>query len=529
MVWEKGAPYKAESKKIVWDVAPYLKGRGLDVGAGTFKVLPHVISVDNCVDTSLFGIPISPDVKVKTADDLGMFASQSMDFLYSSHLLEHMQDPEKTLKEWWRVIKPRGCLVLYLPHEDLYPKVGEEGANSDHKHNLNEDKVKRWMYNVGFWDLEVCEKRDQDDEYSFLMIFRKLDRVNRREKYPDSYLDPKPEKTACVVRYGAYGDLMMASSVWAGLKKQGYHVTVFASPPGSDVITEDPNIDNLVLFDVDQVPNANLGDFWNVQKKKFDKFVNLCESVEATFLALPTRIQHTWPPALRHKLMNVNYLQFHHEMAGVPHEPNIKFFPSIEEKRWAADVRHKMHAELVVMWSLAGSSVHKTWSGLDNIIASIMLMFPKVHVVLVGGADCQVLEAGWEKEPRVHKMSGKWKMRQTMAFMDQCDLIIGPETGVLNAASCMDVSKICILSHSSYENLTRDWKNTIAIASEKTTCPGRGDNEAPACHQLHYGWANCKKDPDTGTAQCQADITSQEVWNHVDWCLQALSAQKKVA
>src|SRR5574342_364502 len=227
------------------------------------------------------------------------------------------------------------------------------------------------MLKIGFWDLEVCEKRNQDDEYSFLMIFRKLDRASRREKYPNTYLIPKPEKTACVVRYGAFGDLMMASSVWAGLKKQGYHVTVFASPPGSDVITEDPNIDKLVLFDVDQVPNANLGDFWAVQRKKFDKFVNLCESVEATFLALPNRIQHTWPAALRHQLMNTNYLQFHHEIAGIPHDPQIRFFPTIEEKRWAEDTRRKMRADLVVMWSLAGSSVHKTWSGLDNIIASI--------------------------------------------------------------------------------------------------------------------------------------------------------------
>jgi len=528
MVWDIKAPYKAESKKIVWDVAPYLKGRGLDVGAGDFKVLPHAISVDN-MNHAQFGFSVRPDVLVKSADDLSVFASQSMDFVYSSHLLEHMEDPEKALKEWWRVVKTKGRMILYLPHEDLYPKMGEEGANPDHKHNLNEDMVKRWMYKIGFWDLEVCEQRNEDDEYSFLMVFRKLERANRRSEYPDSYLDPKPEKTALVVRYGAYGDLMMASSVWTGLKKQGYHVTVFASPPGSDVITEDPNIDKLVLFDVDQVPNANLGDFWGVQKKKFDKFVNLCESVEGTFLALSNRAQHQWSPILRHKMMNGNYLQFQHELGGVPHDPQIKFFATVEEKRWAEETRHKMKADLVIMWSLAGSSVHKTWSGLDNIIASIMIEFPSAHVVLVGGHDCQILEAGWENEPRVHKMSGVWKMRQTLAFLEQCDLIIGPETGVLNAASCMDVSKVCFLSHSSYENLTRDWKNVIAIASEKTSCPGRGENEAPACHQLHYGWAHCKKDEKTGTAQCQADISVEEVWNHVDWCLQALSAQKKVA
>ena len=47
MVWRAEDPYIAESKKIVWEVAPYLRGRGLDIGAGDFKVLPHAISVDN--------------------------------------------------------------------------------------------------------------------------------------------------------------------------------------------------------------------------------------------------------------------------------------------------------------------------------------------------------------------------------------------------------------------------------------------------------------------------------------------------
>ena len=133
MVWDINAPYKAESKKIVWDVAPYLRGRGVDIGAGDFKVLPHVISVDN-MHHAQFGFNVRPDVMVKSADKLlDVFAWESMDFVYSSHLLEHMEDPEKALKEWWGLVKQGGCMILYLPHEDLYPKVGEEGANPDHK------------------------------------------------------------------------------------------------------------------------------------------------------------------------------------------------------------------------------------------------------------------------------------------------------------------------------------------------------------------------------------------------------------
>jgi ADP-heptose:LPS heptosyltransferase len=184
----------------------------------------------------------------------------------------------------------------------------------------------------------------------------------------------------------------------------------------------------------------------------------------------------------------------------------------------------------VVMWSLAGSSVHKTWAGLDNILASIMVTYEDAHVVLVGGPECVILESGWENEPRIHKTSGKWNIRQSLAFLRECDLVIGSETGVLNAASCMDIPKLTLLSHSTHENLTRDWKNVIPIASENTKCKGRGDNEAPACHQLHYGWAHCDQDKTTGTAQCQADISVERVWREVNQVLSnAVNKNLKVA
>jgi ubiquinone/menaquinone biosynthesis C-methylase UbiE len=52
-----------------------------------------------------------------------------MDFVYSAHLLEHVQDFESALREWWRVIKPGGYLVLYLPHKKFYPNIGVPGSN----------------------------------------------------------------------------------------------------------------------------------------------------------------------------------------------------------------------------------------------------------------------------------------------------------------------------------------------------------------------------------------------------------------
>lgn len=172
MVWDAAAPYKPESKKIVWEVAPYLRGRGLDIGAGDFKVLPHAISVDN-MHHAKFGFSVRPDVLCE-ATKLDVFASQSMDFVYSSHTLEHIEDYVSALKEWFRVVKQGGYVILYLPDEDTYPKVGTPYANPDHKWDVSYEKVVDAMRTVGSWDLVDFQKRSADDEYSLLFVFKKL-------------------------------------------------------------------------------------------------------------------------------------------------------------------------------------------------------------------------------------------------------------------------------------------------------------------------------------------------------------------
>ena len=511
MTWAIDDPYVAESKKIVWEVAPYLRGRGVDLGFGTFKVLPHAIGVDNGHHEA-FGHHINPDVRVDTCEKMDVFASQSMDFVYSSHLLEHIENFKAALHEWWRLVKVGGYMVLYLPHKDFYPNIGQPGANPDHKHDFLPKDIIDAMADRKGWDLVECQERNEEMEYSMLLVFKKMQNSDREQ----SWQLTKPKKTALVCRFGAFGDLLQSSSVWTALSEEGYHVTLMTSNPGADIITHDPHISEIMLLDKDQIPNAHLGEFWAWQAKKFTKFVNLSESVEGTFLAMPGRTAYeAWTPMVRHKHMDYNYVQHQHELAGVAHKPRVKFWATKEEKAWAAAQRKKM-GDFVVLWSLAGSSVHKTWAGLDAIIAAMMLNYKTVTVVLCGGPEAAILEAGWENEPRVLLTCGKWSIRQSLSFAQVADLVIGPETGVLNSVANEPMPKMVFLSHSTAENLTRDWENTVSLQSKGTKCPGRGNDEVPACHQMHYGWKRCARDEDTGTAQCQADITKEEVYWHLE-------------
>lgn len=544
MTWSIDGPQGNESGKIKWEIVKWTRGRGLDLGCGLQKTFPHFIGVDNGKDSVLFGHPINPDVRVQSAAELPMFASGSMDFVFASHLLEHFplkpEDPRQwpnaiarvmaekmliekrtvgdALREWMRVLKRDGYLVLYVPDEDEYPKVAEPGANPDHCWNCSFESVVQQMAATGCgWDLVDFQKRNAGHEYSLLFVFKKVGSGQHHSWRKAQELRAR-QKTCGVVRYGAFGDLLQCSSVLHGLADQGYTTTVYTSAPGDEVIRHDPHVHEFYLQDKDQVPNHLLGEFWAYQAKKYDKWVNLSESVECTLLSIPGRTPHVWSPAARHRYMNHNYVEMQHAIASVPHLPRVRFYPTPTEAQWARAERNKLGGAPLILWALTGSSVHKTWGGLDKTIASILLHFPTARVVFVGGPEAAILEAGWENEPRVLCRSGRYSIRETLALVEHADMLIGPETGVMNAGACLPMPKVLFLSHSTHENLSRDWVNTVSIASKDTTCPGRGQNEAPACHQMHYNWDHCKQyraegDPQDGTAQCQADIDGAAAWD----------------
>ena len=501
MVWSPETSNGDESAKIRWELPEYTRGRVLELGCGPNKAFQHFIGVDN-YDHEKFGLKIRAEIKVNTCEKLDLIASQSCDAVFSSHLLEHIENFKGALREWWRVVRPGGHLCLYLPHKDFYPNIGHPRANPDHKHDFLPSDIVEAMREIGVWDLVENQDRNEEDEYSFFQVYRKLTSGKCRESYKN-----KPQKSALVFRCGAFGDMLQASSVWAGLKKQGYHVSVMCQSPGSDVITHDPNIDKIILLDRDQVPNHRLVDFWRHQAKKYDKFVNLSESVEGTWLALPYRSNHEWPVELRRKHMTKNYIEFQHELAGLPHDPQPRFYPTAEEMEWARKQRAKMGA-FVVLWSLSGSSPHKHWPYLDQTMARLFLQCPEAHVVLVGGPECELLEAGWEKEPRVHRTCGKWTIRQSLTFIEFADLVIGPETGVLNAASHRPVPKVLFLSHSPKESLSRDWVNCESLTAKNVKCH--------PCLQLHHNWSHCWKDEEAGAAMCQSQISADMCWAAIE-------------
>lgn len=54
---------------------------------------------------------------ISEATDLSEIPDQSYDFLLSSHCLEHIANPILAVKEWKRVVKPGGVMMLFVPNK----------------------------------------------------------------------------------------------------------------------------------------------------------------------------------------------------------------------------------------------------------------------------------------------------------------------------------------------------------------------------------------------------------------------------
>lgn len=528
MVWSPDKDFSyAEAAKIAPIVVQYMQGRALDVGPGTGKVWPQVIGIDQQMDS---GRPCT-DI-VGKANELSLFADASMDAVFSSHCLEDF-DRERVpavLKEWARVLKIGGNLILYVPSANLYPLVGEPGANPAHRWNIYPGDIETLLKEESSnddrrfhgWKLLLSEERGEDDEYSLLVIAQKTPFAGKWEE--DVWQrNPDGKLRALVIRYGAIGDAIVCASIFPQLTAQGYHVTVNTTPKIQDVLRNDPHIDEWMIQETDYVPNSFLGPFWEVISKRYDKVINLCESIEGSLLALPGRLNHSYPVEARRQIMgSVNYLERTHDIAGVPYDfSGSRFYPSFDDKVWAGSTAHRMRGrdgDPIIIWCVNGSSAHKVYPW-THIVVRWLLERTPARIVLYGDPDvgARLSEAIIENVgkdggdiSRILSVGDKWKLRQSLSFAQFADVVVGPETGPLNAVAMEEeVRKVIYLSHSSPQNLTKHWKNTTVLLPEAGAAP------CFPCHLLHQDWTHCHKSEKTGAALCASAVSPERVFKAV--------------
>ena len=512
MSWRIDGPEGNETSKIHDRIAPFVSGKGVDLGCGHWKLKVPKTGSDFClgVDGGAGYFGGAPDVDViSDVTKLELFADESFDYVYSSHTLEDMPHPIAVLMEWWRILKPGGNLILYLPltknvakeiglynWQDFYPNKGEIGANIHHQHDYFPKEITEMVSNIGPVEILVDEVRCGGDEYSFLQVYKKLASKRISGTYPIVVMPQ--QKRALVVRYGAIGDIVQSTPVFKKLKEEGYHVTFNCTGQAKEILKGNPNVDEFIVQIKDYVRNngKNLEHYWEEVGKGYDRFVNLTGAAEDSLLigdkfiyrwmddirkAHPeldeASILHNAFEECRRRAGDTNYYDNHLAKAGYEDTGmNGELFFTEQEEIMAMGFRAKHPGKFIILWSLAGSSYHKIYPYFHLVLSELTAKNPDVLVVSVGDSECRLLER--MPSSRYLPRAGVWELRTSMVMTKYADLVIGPETGILNAAGCFPTPKITLLSHSKHENLCKYWENDFCLAPEGAFCY--------PCHTLHY-------------------------------------------
>lgn len=428
-------------KWVRFRAAAYLRGKGLSMGVPSLIDGPLFPSLAH--EGTAFNISMSATTQSHVmGNDLSIFTNNSFD-----NIVTKADNPK--IVELITKLKPLGHLIV-----------------------LGEYRPK------GSWQLKEDIYIDGVMIQIYKKIYGKSDVI-----HPIKTVVP-PRKRVCIARYGAIGDALQLTPVIHQLHDDGYDVTLNISPYTESIYKNNPYVSNIICQERNVIPNPDLGEYWDYWKKEYDLYINLSESIEGKLLKVEGRNDFYTPAKWRRDNCNVNYHDQHMLLANLSHSkytlPELYF--SRDEIK---DIEYEMRPikdKFKIVWALKGSSHHKQYPFFQEVASVWLNKHPDSVILMLGGPESIPLQI---KHDQAIPLAGQWDIRKSLALVSKSDLVIGPESAIVNGASCFDTPKICLLSHSSKNNLTQYWINNYSIEPDKNISP------CYPCHQLHYTLDSC--------------------------------------
>ena len=105
----------------------------LELGCGQGKGLKYIVNKSDIKEENIFGIGQSstaiefakiklPTANLKQGDIYSLeYADNTFDFILLMEVIEHLENPMEALKEAYRVLKPKGALIISFPNYLNFP------------------------------------------------------------------------------------------------------------------------------------------------------------------------------------------------------------------------------------------------------------------------------------------------------------------------------------------------------------------------------------------------------------------------
>lgn len=129
----------------------FCKGKGYDIGF--------------CKEEWKFPGSVGIDENLQNGFHADKLPEEKVDYIFSSHCLEHVIDWVSTLEYWLSKLSPKGVLFLYLP--DFSQEYWRPWNNRKHKHCFTPEILKSFLVDHGCKNI-FCSGIDLNN--SFMVV-----------------------------------------------------------------------------------------------------------------------------------------------------------------------------------------------------------------------------------------------------------------------------------------------------------------------------------------------------------------------
>lgn len=111
-----------------------VKENVIDIGCGSNKTMHYFTGVD-----------VRPVTDLQCSMDQISSDNGTFDIAISRHSLEHVLDPVKTLREWMRILKDNGKIIVVLPDHGKINTIDPYYSNGEHLHAYSIESFKNFI------------------------------------------------------------------------------------------------------------------------------------------------------------------------------------------------------------------------------------------------------------------------------------------------------------------------------------------------------------------------------------------------
>lgn len=128
------------------------KGKGYDIGCNRLEwVFDDATPIDLVLDNEY---------------NANMLPAEKVDYIFSSHCLEHVEHWVRTLDYWMSKVKSGGVIFLYLPHRKQ--RYWQPQNNMKHLHSFDQEMIVNYFQDRGVETLITHEGYDLN--HSFIVV-----------------------------------------------------------------------------------------------------------------------------------------------------------------------------------------------------------------------------------------------------------------------------------------------------------------------------------------------------------------------